>query len=135
MFFCLLDLLHLFLCLLLLLSCYCCCFCYFDVLVTVASLNLEVPKKRLGCYFSRLCTFKSYTTQYSVSQFPKSLNPFVFFAMLRRYSTGLMNGNTKTATKIEAIAHTVRQPYFFFRQNIEETQGRFRIYYLAIAFR
>ena len=133
--FCLLDLLHLFLCLLLLLSCYCCCFCYFDVLVTVASLNLEVPKKRLGCYFSRLCTFKSYTTQYSVSQFPKSLNPFVFFAMLRRYSTGLMNGNTETPTKIEAIAHTVRQPYFFFRQNIEETQGRFRIYYLAIAFR
>ena len=55
--------------------------------------------------------------------------------MLRRYSTGLMNGNTETPTKIEAIARTVRQPYFFFRQNIEETQGRFRIYYLAIAFR
>ena len=45
--------------------------------------------------------------------------------MLRRYSTGLMNENTETPTKIEAIAHTVRQPYFFFRQNIEETQVAF----------
>lgn len=45
--------------------------------------------------------------------------------MLRRYSTGPMNENTETPKKIEAIAHTVRQLYFFFRQNIEETQVAF----------